>query len=283
MLSLDIIAAAAAPTAWYAPPPAGFMATCEDINERMRRILLEWLTEVHSKLSKEEVELEGGAAPPLNWTSHGLLHLCFNLIDRYLVNAEVHDIPALVCINKADLLDHSALQPVAAMYGQLGYNVVVTSAVTGQGVDRLRELLCDRETAVSGQSGVGKSSLLNAVDETLTLETSDVSDGNQKGRHTTRRTHLLALKHGGWVADTPGIRQFELWNVGLEEVDGFFIEFRSFIPYCRFPDCSHLHENHCAVKDAVVEGLIARRRYESYVRIREEEAPHWKAPPPEMF
>ena len=206
-----------------------------------------------------------------------------NLIDRYLVNAEVHDIPALVCINKADLLDHSTLQSVAAIYGQLGYDVIVTSAVTGQGLDRLRDLLCDRETAVSGQSGVGKSSLLNAVDETLKLETSDVSDGNQKGRHTTRRAHLLPLKHGGWVADTPGIRQFELWDVGLEEVDGFFIEFRSFIPYCRFPDCSHLHENHCAVKDAVVAGLIARRRYESYVRIREEEAPHWKAPPPEMF
>jgi ribosome biogenesis GTPase len=206
-----------------------------------------------------------------------------NLIDRYLVNAEVHELPAIICINKIDLVDPASLQPVAAMYGRLGYQVILTSMVDGRGIAQLRQLLNGRETAVSGQSGVGKSSLLNAVDRDLRLDTSDVSEWSHKGRHTTRRAHLLPLKAGGWVADTPGIRQFVLWDLGLEEIDGYFIEFRSFIPYCRFPDCSHLHEDNCGVKDAVAAGLIAQRRYNSYVRMREEEAPHWKAPPPEMM
>ncbi|MCH2212990.1 MAG: ribosome small subunit-dependent GTPase A [Fuerstiella sp.] len=202
-----------------------------------------------------------------------------NLIDRYLVNAEVNEIPAVVCINKVDLVDINVLQSVTSLYSRLGYRIVLTSAVNGHGIDELRTLLSHRETAVSGQSGVGKSSLLNTVDHSLNLETSDISNWSQKGRHTTRRTHLLPLESGGWVADTPGIRQFTLWDLGLEEIDGFFAEFRSFIPYCRFPDCSHIHEQQCGVKDAAADGLIAQIRYDSYVRMREEDAAHRKAPP----
>lgn len=205
-----------------------------------------------------------------------------NLIDRYLVNAAVHEIPAVVCINKIDLVDDRSLQAVAALYSRLGYPVVLTSAVSGRGIASLREILTGRETAVSGQSGVGKSSLLNAVDSELSLDTSDVSDWSQKGRHTTRRAHLLPLKTGGWVADTPGIRQFVLWDLAPEEIDGFFVEFRSFIPYCRFPDCSHIHEQNCGVKDAVASGLITQQRYDSYLRMREDDAPQWKPPPTEQ-
>lgn len=206
-----------------------------------------------------------------------------NLIDRYLVNAAAHETPAVICINKTDLVDIRSLQSVAAMYGRLGYQVVLTSSLSGDGIPVLRSILAKRETAVSGQSGVGKSSLLNAVDGNLKLDTSGVSDWSQKGRHTTRRAHLLPLTTGGWVADTPGIRQFIFWDLGLEEIDGYFIEFRSFIPYCRFPDCSHIHEQSCGVKDAVAAGLIAQRRYDSYLRMREEDAPHWKAPSPESL
>jgi ribosome biogenesis GTPase len=206
-----------------------------------------------------------------------------NLIDRYLVNAEVHEIPAVICINKVDLVDIQTLQSVAALYSRLGYQVILTSIVNGHGIADLRKSFTGRETAVSGQSGVGKSSLLNAVDSDLNLDTSDVSDWSQKGRHTTRRAHLLPLKSGGWVADTPGIRQFTQWDLGLEEIDGYFIEFRSFIPYCRFPDCSHIHEKDCGVLDAVSAGLITQKRYDSYLRMREEDAPHWKAPPPDLL
>jgi len=213
--------------------------------------------------------------------SVGSPELKTNLIDRYLVNAEVHGIPAIICINKTDLTDITTLQPVAAVYSRLGYQVLLTSIVDGRGIDHLRKLLAGRETVVSGQSGVGKSSLLNAVDGRLKLDTSDVSDWSKKGRHTTRRSRLISLQDGGWVADTPGIRQFELWDLAPGEIDGYFIEFRSLIPYCRFPDCSHVHERGCGVKDAVTGGLIDQVRYESYLRMREEDAPHRMSPPPD--
>ena len=201
-----------------------------------------------------------------------------NLIDRYLMMAERHEVNAVICINKVDLVDPVDLQQAANMYGRIGYPIVLASSVDGQGIDQLRNHLVGRQTAVSGQSGVGKSSLLNRVDKGLNLETSDVSDSNRKGTHTTRRSRLVPLSDGGWVVDTPGIRQFELWDIGLEEVDGYFIEFRPFVPYCRYPSCSHTHETHCGIKDAVEAGLIHGRRYESYLRLREEDIFLWKTP-----
>lgn len=201
-----------------------------------------------------------------------------NLIDRFLIMAERHEINAVVCINKIDLVDVNSLQRTAAVYGRIGYPVVLTSFADGRGIDVLRNALQGKQTAVSGQSGVGKSSLLNVVDESLQLDTSDVSDSNSKGRHTTRRARLLPLKGGGWVADTPGIRQFELWDIMLEEVDGYFIEFRPFIAYCKFPDCTHIHEGRCGVKTAVDANLIDRARYESYLRLRQEDIFVWKNP-----
>lgn len=201
-----------------------------------------------------------------------------NLIDRYLIMAERHEIRPIICINKIDLVDRVWLERFAFIYGRIGYPLVLTSTVTGQGIDHLRDLLTGRQTAVGGQSGVGKSSLLNEVDSGLHLTTSDVSDSNTKGRHTTRRARLLPLQAGGWVADTPGIRQFELWDISLEEVDGYFVEFRAFVPYCRFPDCSHMHEDHCGIKNAVQAGMIDIARYDSYVRLRQEDIFVWKNP-----
>ena len=201
-----------------------------------------------------------------------------NLIDRYLIMAARHEIDAVVCINKTDLVDAAWLQRIASIYGAIGYPVVLTSVETGQGISQLRTLLMNRQTAISGQSGVGKSSLLNCVDAGLELETSDVSDASSKGRHTTRRAKLLPLLDGGWVADTPGIRQFGLWDILLEEVDGYYIEFRPFIRYCRFPDCSHTHEKGCGVKEAMEAGLISPRRYDSYLRLREDDTFLWKNP-----
>ncbi len=190
-----------------------------------------------------------------------------NLIDRFLVSAEKGEVDALICINKVDLVDPVALQPLVGAYARLGYQVVLTSTQSQRGIVRLRTLLANRESVFAGQSGVGKSSLLNVIQPGLALPTAEVSSWTQKGKHTTRRSVLMELDFGGWVVDTPGIRQLDLWDVIPEEVEGFFVEFRPFVARCKFPDCSHTHEENCAVKRAVREELISPRRYDSFLSI----------------
>jgi ribosome biogenesis GTPase len=191
-----------------------------------------------------------------------------HLIDRYLACAAQGSIAPLICLNKADLVDPTLFQPVIGLYSQLGIPTLLTSATTGRGIDRLRDRLRGRQTVFSGQSGVGKSSLLNAVQPELGLRVREVSEATQKGRHTTTTAELLRLDLGGqlaWVFDTPGIRQFELWDIIPEEVEGFFPEFRPFVPLCAYPDCTHTHEDRCAIKRAVHRRQIAESRYISYL------------------
>src|SRR5262249_48700204 len=138
-------------------------------------------------------------------------------------------------------------------------------ATTGVGVAGLREWLRGRQTVFSGQSGVGKSSLLNAVQPGLGLRVREVSDVTQKGKHTTTTADLIRLSFGGWVVDTPGVRQFELWDTLAEEGEGYFVEFRPFVPLCGFPDCTHPHEGRCAGKRAVYRRQLSALRYTSYV------------------
>lgn len=190
-----------------------------------------------------------------------------NLIDRMLVTAERARIRPVICINKVDLIDPADLQPLIGVYGQMGYQVLLTSAETGQGIDSLRQLLHDCESVVSGQSGVGKSSLLNSIQPELGLRVSTVSRENQKGRHTTTTAQLIPLLGGGYVVDTPGIRQFQLWDVIPEEVGGYYRDIRPYVDRCRFANCTHMHESECAVKDAVADGRVDARRYESYCHL----------------
>ena len=190
-----------------------------------------------------------------------------NLVDRLLISAHKGGVKPILCINKSDLVDQIRLQPVLGMYARIGYEIVLASATTSTGIEELKRLLKGRETVTAGQSGVGKSSLLNAVQPGLRLETDAVSKWTRKGRHTTRTAVLHELDFGGWVVDTPGIRQMQLWDVRPEEVEGFFIEFRPFVPRCHFPDCSHTHESKCAVKRAVDRDLISPVRYASYLKI----------------
>lgn len=189
-----------------------------------------------------------------------------HLIDRYLVSAEQGRIAPVVCLNKSDLIDPADVQPVIGLYAQLGIPVILASAKTGAGVDRLRELLKGRETVFSGQSGVGKSSLLNAIQPGLDLTIADVSESTQKGKHTTTTAELIKLDFYGWVVDTPGIRQFDVWDVIPEELEGFFPEFRPYVPHCRFPDCTHTQEvEECAIQRAVERHQISVQRYETYL------------------
>ncbi|MDR0336348.1 MAG: ribosome small subunit-dependent GTPase A [Planctomycetaceae bacterium] len=190
-----------------------------------------------------------------------------NLIDRLLLTAEQNGVKPIICINKIDLIDKAALQPMVGVYAQMGYKIIFLSAETGFGMERLRRQLANRESVVTGQSGVGKSSLLNMIDPALDLRVADLGS-TQKGQHTTTTAELHHLSFGGFVVDTPGLRQFMLWDIIPEEVFGLFRDLRPYENRCRFPDCTHSHEEDCAVKNAVAEGRLDLRRYESYLAIR---------------
>lgn len=189
------------------------------------------------------------------------------LIDRYLVAAHAGDITPLICINKIDLGDDEEIVSVGEMYCKIGYRVILASAATGEGIDALKTALAGKETVVAGQSGVGKSTLLNAMQPGLQLATAEVSQSNFKGKHTTTTAQLLKLAFGGYVVDTPGVRSYDLAVVPKNEFELHFVEFVAHVPHCRFPDCSHIHEGECAIKQAVEDELIDPRRYESYCRL----------------
>lgn len=190
-----------------------------------------------------------------------------NLIDRFLVTAERSRIRPVICLTKIDLVEAADLQPLIGVYGQLGYLVIPLAIPQGRGVDRVKSLVANCESVVVGQSGVGKSTLLNAIDPSLDLRVNEVSTENEKGKHTTTTAQLFPLACGGFIVDTPGIRQFELWDIVSSEVAGYYRDLRPFVSLCKFPNCSHTHESRCAVKDAVADGKIDPRRYESFCHL----------------
>lgn len=190
-----------------------------------------------------------------------------HLIDRYLVAAHAGRLDAIVCLNKIDLAGADEIAEFAKLYQELGYPTVPTSTHTGEGIDALRALMKEKVSLLAGQSGVGKSSLLNAIQPGLNLTTGEVSATNEKGRHTTTTAVLLQLDVGGSVVDTPGIRALDVAMVPLHELETHFIEFQPYIAHCKFPDCVHIHEEGCAIRAAVEAEDVDPDRYHSYVTL----------------
>jgi ribosome biogenesis GTPase len=190
------------------------------------------------------------------------------LLDHYLIAAERQNLRPLICLNKVDLAqDRRECQAALQPYVGLGYRTVLASALTGEGVPELRELLRGQTTILAGLSGVGKSSLLSAVQPGLNLRIAEVSARRHEGRHTTAQVNLLKLEMGGQVVDTPGIREFGLSGLRRSELVRFYPEI-STISGCRYADCSHTHEPGCAVRAALREGRVPAVRYDSYRKIR---------------
>jgi len=197
--------------------------------------------------------------------------LNLQLLDKFLAFIEHAGIDAVICLSKRDLAEgpdgeeaREALETVRRIYPPIGYRVIETCARTGEGVDELREALSGRLSVVCGQSGVGKSSLLNAAVPGLKLETNEISEKLGRGRHTTRHTELIPVGRGGYVADTPGFSQLDFGELKDADLGACFREFRELAPDCRFRGCTHVKEPGCAVTEALREGKIAQSRYNSY-------------------
>ncbi len=190
-------------------------------------------------------------------------------IDRAIVSALRGNLRPLIVVNKIDLDRSGTVRSQLAYYTELHYPVLFTSASSGEGLDAFSEVLLQRESAIVGQSGVGKSSLLNCVEPDLGLRTREIMAQHDRGRHTTTAVQLYPLSLGGYVADTPGIKELHLCGVERGELAGFFAEFKPLIEACRFRNCSHLSEPDCAVRDALASGTLSKLRYASYARIME--------------
>lgn len=207
----------------------------------------------------------------------GLPRTSTGFIDRMLVTAEAYHIPACIVMNKCDLYDDAlweAHRELRELYRSAGYELLATSAVTGEGVDGLRTLMGGRTVLFSGHSGVGKSALLNAVAPGLDLKVGAISDWSLKGRHTTTFAEIIplhrstvAFPQGTCLVDTPGIKEFGMVDFSDQELSHFFPEMRAVLHGCRFANCTHRHEPQCAVKQAVEEGRISAERYQNYLNI----------------
>lgn len=194
-------------------------------------------------------------------------------VDRFLITCEAYKIPVSIVLGKADTLTgeiEAEVEEFTAIYEDAGYEVLRLSSVTGEGVEHIRSMLRGRTTLVAGNSGVGKSTLVGRIDPTLDIRTGEISDNHLKGKHTTTFSTMYPIE-GGYIIDTPGIKGFGLIDIDDKELCRYFPEMMRLAPECRFYNCTHTHEPGCAVSEAVKEGRVAWSRYESYLKILDED------------
>ena len=229
-----------------------------------------------SNLSKESHIIAANVDQALLMASLRSPETPTEFVARFLVTCEAYKVPVTILLSKLDLQDAEAVAEFRAVYEGAGYRVLEVSAKEGRGVEEVRELLAGRTTLVSGNSGVGKSTLIQAIDPSLDIRTGEISESHHKGRHTTTFSTMYPLAGGGAVIDTPGIKGFGLIDIDEAELWHYFPEMMRVAPACRFYNCTHTHEPGCAVTEAVKAGEIAWPRYESYLKIRDEDEKYRK-------
>lgn len=229
-----------------------------------------------SNLSKESHIIAANVDQALLMASLRSPETPTEFVDRFLVTCEAYKVPVTILLSKLDLQDAEAVAEFRAVYEGAGYRVLEVSVREGRGVEEVRELLAGRTTLVSGNSGVGKSTLIQAIDPSLDIRTGEISESHHKGRHTTTFSTMYPLAGGGAVIDTPGIKGFGLIDIDEAELWHYFPEMMRVAPACRFYNCTHTHEPGCAVVEAVREGKIAYARYESYLKILDEDEKYRK-------
>ena len=194
----------------------------------------------------------------------------YNLLDRFLITMEEQSLPCLICFNKQDIAAEEEKQELIEAYGKSGYEVLFASGKLQEGIDTIRERLQGKTTVVAGPSGVGKSTIINALYPQANMETGEISRKIERGKHTTRHAELFALSEDTFIFDTPGFTSLNLGEMEKEELQGFYPEFTPYEKYCKFTGCSHISEPICGVKDALERGDISRVRYENYKVLYEE-------------
>ncbi len=194
----------------------------------------------------------------------------YNLLDRFLINMEQQKLPCIICFNKKDIASEEEKAELVSAYGGCGYEVLFVSGKQNEGIEEIKARLQGKTTVVAGPSGVGKSTIINALCPQAQMETGEISRKIERGKHTTRHAELFAVSEDTYICDTPGFTSLSLFDMDKEDLQGFYPEFAEYEKNCKFGGCSHISEPVCGVKDALNEGKISRVRYENYVMLYEE-------------